>query len=299
MIIRDQLRGTGAALPTPFKNDGTIDYEAFNRLINFIIDGGVEYLVVLGTTGETPVLTLDEKKELVEFTLKINDNKLPLVVGLGGNNTKAVIREIEALPLQDVSALLSASPYYNKPSQEGIFQHYKAIAEVSVNPVILYNVPGRTGSNISAETTLRLSREPNICGIKEASGNMLQCMHIMRDKPDDFLVVSGDDHLAFPLITMGMDGVISVAANCVPKEFSEMVRAALEGNLVAARLIQYQLLECFDLLFAENNPAGLKAFLTDLGIIRNNLRLPLVPLSEALHKRVKNYLSKGEPQVQG
>ena len=299
MITRDQLRGTGTALVTPFKQDGSIDFEALHKLINFNIDGGVEYLVVLGTTGETPVLSLDEKKALLEFTLKANDGKLPIVVGVGGNNTRAVIKEMEALPMHEVSAVLSASPYYNKPSQEGIYQHYKVIAEVSLKPVILYNVPGRTGSNITAETTLRLSQVPNICGIKEASGNMVQCMHIMRDKPEDFLAVSGDDHLAFPLIALGMDGVISVASNCFPKEFSEMVRSALDGNLYQARILHNQLVGCFDLLFAENNPAGVKAFLTEMGLIQNNFRLPLVPLSEALHRKVKAYLSKGEPEVQG
>ena len=299
MISRDQLRGTGTALATPFKQDGSIDFEAFHKLINFNIDGGVEYLVVLGTTGETPTLGMDEKKALIEFTFKASDGKLPIVIGVGGNNTQAVIKEIEALPLHDAAAVLSANPYYNKPSQQGIFQHYSAIAEASPKPLILYNVPGRTGSNMTAATTLRLSSVPNIIGIKEASGNMIQCMQVIRDKPDDFLVVSGDDHLAFPLIALGMDGVISVAANCFPKDFSEMVRAALEGNLVSARIIHNQLLECFDLLFVENNPAGLKAFLTEMGIIENNLRLPLVPLSENIHRQVREYLKKGGEEVEG
>ena len=286
-------------MATPFKQDGSINFEAFHKLINYNIDGGVEYLVVLGTTGETPTLDLDEKKALIEFTFKATDGKLPIVIGVGGNNTQAVIKEIESLPLHDAVAILSANPYYNKPSQEGIYQHYKTIAEASPKPLILYNVPGRTGSNMAAATTLRLSEVPNIIGIKEASGNMIQCMQLIRDKPKDFLVVSGDDHLAFPLITLGMDGVISVASNCFPKDFSEMVRAALDGNLVSARLIHNQLMECFDLLFVENNPAGLKAFLTELNIIDNYLRLPLVPLSENFHRQVKEYLKKDGEEVEG
>lgn len=298
MIIRDQLRGTGTALVTPFKNDFSIDYEALHRLIDFNIDGGVEYLVVLGTTGETPTLSAEEKKSLVEFALKVIDSRVPVVIGVGGNHTEAVLKELEDYPLHEAAAVLSSSPNYNKPSQEGIYQHYKAIASACPRPVILYNVPGRTGSNISATTTLRLSHHENISGIKEASGNMVQCMHILRDKPADFLVVSGDDHLALPLLVSGMDGVISVASNCRPKEFSEMVRSALNGDLMTAKILHYQLLECFDLLFAENNPAGVKAFLAELGMIENNLRLPLVPLSENIHKDVKSYLNSAPKIIQ-
>jgi len=218
---------------------------------------------------------------------------VPVVVGIGGNNTKEVCKNLETYPLHKAAAVLSASPYYNKPSQEGIFLHYKAIAEASPKPVILYNVPGRTGSNISAATTLKLAAEfENIQGIKEASGNMIQCMHVLKDRPESFLVVSGDDHLTLPLVACGMDGVISVAANCFPKEFSEMVRLALHDDLNKARSLHYQCLEGNDLLFAENNPAGVKAFLSELGIIENVLRLPLVPLSKELHKKVKHYLSE-------
>ena len=219
--------------------------------------------------------------------------RIPVVVGIGGNNTKELCKNLETYPLHKATAVLSASPYYNKPSQEGIYLHYKTLAEASPKPVILYNVPGRTGSNITAATTLRLAEEvENIGGIKEASGNMIQCMHILKDRPERFLVVSGDDHLTLPLIACGIDGVISVAANCFPKEFSEMVRLALHNDLNKARPLHYKCLEGNDLLFAENNPAGVKAFLAELGIIENVLRLPLVPLSKDLHKKVTHYLSK-------
>lgn len=292
MNSRDQLRGTGVALVTPFKSDGAIDFQSLENLLNFVIDGEVEYVVTLGTTGETPVLSREEKKAIAEFTFKIVDTRIPVVIGIGGNSTAAVIKDLEFLPIHDAAAILSASPYYNKPSQEGIYQHYKAIAAASPKPIILYNVPGRTGSNITAQTTLRLAEVDNIVGIKEASGNMVQCMQILRDKPADFFVTSGDDHLAMPLIACGTDGVISVAANCVPKDFSTMIRAALEEDFLTARVLHNKLLPCFDLLFVENNPAGLKAFLTELGIIENYLRLPLVPLSENYYQQVKKYLEQ-------
>jgi 4-hydroxy-tetrahydrodipicolinate synthase len=214
-------------------------------------------------------------------------------VGIGGNNTLSLIKDLETFPLQKAAAVLSASPYYNKPSQEGIYQHYKALAEVSPLPIILYNVPGRTGRNMTAATTLRLAQDfKNIIGIKEASGDMAQSMQILKDKPADFLVVSGDDNLAMPQIACGMDGVISVAANCLPKQFSEMVRLSLKGNFTAAKILNDQMLEAYDLLFAENNPAGVKAFMTELDLLENHLRLPVVPLSDALHSSVKNYLQR-------
>jgi len=291
MSLRDTLRGTGVALVTPFKKDKSIDFEAYARLIDFVIEGGVEYVVVLGTTGETPTLSPVEKEELVEATYTIVSARVPVVVGLGGNDTAAVIREMEKLPLDRAAAILSASPYYNKPSQEGIYQHYRAIANATTKPVILYNVPGRTGSNISAATTVRLANDvSNINGIKEASGNMNQCMQIMRDKPQDFLVVSGDDNLAMAQIACGLDGVISVAANCFPKDFSSLVRAALEGDFYNARALNHSLLQGYELLFAENNPAGVKAVLSQLGLIENELRLPLVPLSETYANQVREYL---------
>ncbi len=292
MSLRSALKGTGVAIITPFKPTMEVDYEALGKLINFIIDNGIEYIVSLGTTGETPTLDTEERFEIINYTYEKVQGRVPVVVGVGGNNTKEVMENLQSYPLEKAVAILSASPYYNKPSQEGIYQHYKNLAEASPKPVILYNVPGRTGSNIAAETTLRLAQLENIAGIKEASGNMVQCMHILRDRPNDFLVVSGDDHLTLPLIACGMDGVISVAANCFPKDFSEMVRLSLKNDLDAARPLHYKCLEGNDLLFAENNPAGAKAFLSEMGIIENVLRLPLLPLSSSIHQKVKAYLQK-------
>ncbi|MBD0332937.1 MAG: 4-hydroxy-tetrahydrodipicolinate synthase [Chitinophagaceae bacterium] len=291
MSVRDQLTGTGVALVTPFKKDFSVDFDALRKLINFVIDGGVQYVVALGTTGETPTLSKDEKIDIVELTFSVIAARVPVVVGIGGNNTQAVIQEIEALPIDNAAAILSASPYYNKPSQEGIYQHYKALASATAKPIILYNVPGRTGSNITAATTVRLAHDfENISGIKEASGNMNQCMQIMRDKPQEFLVVSGDDNLAIAQIACGMRGVISVAANCFPKDFAMFVNAALKEDFTTARQINNKLLQGYDLLFSENNPAGVKAFLSELGIIENVLRLPLVPLSKHIHDQVKEFL---------
>lgn len=292
MSVRDSLKGTGVALVTPFRKDGVIDHKALQKLINFVIEGGVQYVVTLGTTGETPVLDKEEKLEIIQATFSTVAARVPVVIGIGGNNTKEVIREIEAFPVDKAAAILSASPYYNKPSQEGIYQHYKAIASATTRPVILYNVPGRTGSNIAPATTIRLANDfENIVGIKEASGNMAQCMQILRDKPQEFLVVSGDDNLALAQIACGMRGVISVAANCFPKNFSAMVNAALNNDFSTARSLNNLLLEGYDLLFAENNPAGVKAFLAELGIIDNHLRLPLMPLSKGIHDQVKAYLA--------
>ena len=293
MSLRDQLKGTGVALVTPFRKDKSVDYESLKKLVDFVIEQGVNYVVSLGTTGETPTLKKEEKLKIVEETMSYVSDRVPVVIGVGGNDTEAVIKEIEYLPVEKAAAILSASPYYNKPSQEGIFQHYSAIANSTSRPIILYNVPGRTGSNISAATTIRLAKEiANINGIKEASGNMNQCMQILRDSPEDFMVVSGDDNLTLAQIACGMDGVISVAANCFPKDFSSMVNFALEHDLTRARALNNRLLEGYDLLFAENNPAGVKAFLFELGIIQNELRLPLVPLSQGLHQQIKTYISE-------
>ncbi len=292
MSLRDQLKGTGVALVTPFRKDQSVDFESLKKLIEFVINGGVNYIVTLGTTGETPVLTREEKMGIIEMTITTVSERVPVVVGIGGNNTRSVVEDVESFPLEKAAAILSASPYYSKPSQEGIYQHYKAIAAATAKPIILYNVPGRTGSNISAATTIRLATDcENINGIKEASGNMIQCMHLLRDKPQDFMVVSGDDHLALAQIACGMRGVISVAANCFPKDFSAMVEAALKGDFTTARGLNNKLLEGYDLLFCENNPAGTKAILKELGIIDNQLRLPLVPLSDVVMKQVKEYLS--------
>jgi len=291
MNLREQLKGTGVALVTPFKKNFDVDLDALGKLIDFAINNGVEYVTTLGTTAETPTLDKQEKLDILKFTIEKVNDRVPVVVGIGGNNTKEIIHDLETWPLEKIVAVLSASPYYNKPSQEGIYQHYKAIAEASLKPIILYNVPGRTGSNIAASTVNRLANEvENVGGIKEASGLMEQCMHIIRDRPKDFLVISGDDHVTLPLIAAGMDGVISVAANCFPKEFSDMVRYSLADDFAAARPLHYKCFEGNDLLFEENNPSGVKAFLCELGIIKNVLRLPLVPLSDAVHKRVKAYL---------
>ena len=293
MSLRNTLHGTGVALITPFKKNLEVDYFALENLIDNLIKNGVEYLVSLGTTGETPTLSREEMTDIVNCTFNKVNQRVPVVVGIGGNNTADLLAALELFPLNKAAAVLSSSPNYNKPSQEGIFQHYKKFAEACPKPVILYNVPGRTGSNITAETTLRLAHEcENIAGIKEASGNMIQCMHILKSRPEEFLIVSGDDHLALPLIACGMEGVISVAANCFPKDFSEMIRSALSLSLHKAKKLQYKLLNGIDLLFAENNPAGVKCFLAEMGMIENILRLPLVPLSSPLHQKVKEFLSK-------
>lgn len=292
MSLQSTLRGTGVALVTPFDASGAIDFNALEKIIDFVIEGGVQYVVTLGTTGETPTLSKEEKKDIALFTFEKVNNRVPVVIGAGGNNTAEVIREMHYLPSDKAVAILSASPYYNKPSQEGLFQHYKAQAAEAPAPILLYNVPGRTGRNLNGSTTIRLANEvKNIGGIKEASGDMAQCMQILRDKPKDFLVVSGDDALVLPQIACGMEGVISVAANSFPKQFTAMVNACLAGNFAEAKSINDKLIEGYDLLFTENNPAGVKAALNILGLIGNNLRLPVVPLSADLHARMEKYIA--------
>jgi len=291
MSLRNQLKGTGVAIVTPFKQDFSVDFEALGNLIDFIINNGVNYIISLGTTGETPVLDKQEKIDIINFTYEKVNNRVPVIVGVGGNNTQALVKDLEQYPLAKATAVLSASPYYSKPSQEGIFQHYKTLAKASPKPVLIYNVPGRTGRNVSAATTTRLANEvENIAGIKEASDDMNQCMQILRDRPEHFLIVSGDDGLILPQLACGMDGVISVAANCFPKDFSNMIQLGLKGDFEAARKIHYKLLNAYDLLFVENNPAGVKGFLYELGLIQNVLRLPVVPLSNAIQEKVKTFL---------
>jgi len=292
MSLRQTLRGTGVALVTPFKTNFDVDLEALGRVIDFVINGGVEYVVTLGTTGETPTLSKEEKIAIIQYTYERVRGRVPVVVGIGGNNTHELIDDLETFPLDKAVAVLSASPYYNKPSQEGLYYHYKALAEASPKPILLYNVPGRTGRNISASTVLQLAKLDNIAGVKEASGDLAQCMQILRDKPDDFLVVSGDDALAMPQISCGMEGVISVAANCFPKEFSYMVRLSLKEEFSEAKKLNDKLIEGYELLFVENNPAGVKAFLSEMGLIENNLRLPLVPLSDAVQQKLRTYLKQ-------
>jgi 4-hydroxy-tetrahydrodipicolinate synthase len=293
MTLREQLRGTGVALVTPFQSDRTVDYKGLAKIIDFVIEGGIEYLVTMGTTGETPTLSKEEKKDIVLFTYQQVAGRVPVVVGVGGNNTRELEGELATLPLDKATAVLSASPYYSKPSQEGLFQHYKALAAASPKPILLYNVPSRTGRNLSAATTIRLANEvKNIAGIKEASGDMAQCMEILRDRPASFLVVSGDDALAMPQIACGMDGVISVAANSFPRAFTDMVRLSLKGDLAGAKLLNDGLIAGYELLFAENNPAGVKAAMYELGLIGNYLRLPVVPVSEALQTKMQQYVKR-------
>ena len=292
MSLKNILTGTGVAIITPFKQDESIDFEALGKVIDFNINNGVNYIVTLGTTGETPVLDFEEKRDILQYTFEKVNNRVPIIVGVGGNNTKSVINEIYSLPIEKAVAILSASPNYNKPTQEGIYLHYKHIAEAAPKPIILYNVPGRTGRNVNAATITKLAHEiSNIKGIKEATDNLQQCMEILRDRPSDFLIVSGDDALCCSQIALGMDGVISVAANCFPKQFSTMVNLALQNNFVESRAIHYKLLKGYDYLFSENNPAGAKAFLSELGLIENVLRLPLTPASSALQFQIKEFIN--------
>lgn len=283
MSKNNKFRGTGVAIVTPFYKDNAIDFKSLGKLVDHIINGGVEYIVVLGTTGESVTLTKEEKKSVVAHVIETIDNRVPLVLGLGGNNTQEILNSLcHSTDFNHISAILSVSPYYNKPNQRGIYQHYKAISEASPVPIILYNVPGRTNSNITADTTLKLAHDfKNIIGIKEASGNLEQCMKIIKNKPKDFLVISGDDLLTLPMIACGADGVISVVANAFPKDFSEMTRQILAGNVKDAQKLHYKLADIIEQLFADGNPAGIKAALELLNIAPANLRLPLVKVNKA------------------
>ena len=284
----NKFHGTGVAMVTPFNADGTVDYQGLEKLINYQIDGGVEYLVSLGTTGESSTLTKQEKKSVWEFTKNTIAGRVTLVAGIGGNSTSEVIENIQEFDKTGYDAILSVSPYYNRPTQEGIYQHYKAIAKASTLPIILYNVPGRTGGNMLAETTLRLAHEvENIIGIKEAAGNFDQFNQILKNKPADFLFISGDDSITLPLIAMGAVGIISVAANAVPAAFSEMIRECLKGNFEEARKLHYNLLDFTNSIFLEGNPGGIKAALKQLSICNDTLRLPLVNVSESVSTKIK------------
>lgn len=290
-MARFDLRGMGVALITPFKADKSIDYDALAKLIEYQIKSGADYLVVLGTTAETPALSTQEKAEIKRFIADRVAGRVPLVIGCGGNNTAAVVEEVGNLDTNDFGAVLSVVPYYNKPSQEGIYQHYSAIAKASPLPIILYNVPGRTGVNMTAETTLRLAADhQNIIGIKEASGNISQMDEIIKHKQPEFLVISGDDGITFPLITLGAAGVISVIGNAFPKEFSRMVRLALDGEYDAARTIHHRFTDLFSLLFVDGNPAGVKCLLHAMGFIENELRLPLVPTRITTYEKIRRVL---------
>jgi 4-hydroxy-tetrahydrodipicolinate synthase len=287
------LKGMGVALITPFSEDGNVDYTALLRLTDYQIQSGTDYLVVLGTTAETPTLTEEEKHDIVQSVVDKVNGRIPLVLGAGGNNTRAVVERLKQDRFDGIDAILSVVPYYNKPSQEGIYQHYKAIAEATPLPVILYNVPGRTGVNMTADTTLRLARDfSNIVAIKEASGNIVQMDDIIKNKPENFEVISGDDGITFPLITLGAVGVISVIGNAFPKEFSRMVRLALNGDYSHALTIHHRFTELFALLSVDGNPAGVKSMLSMMGYIENKLRLPLVPTRITTYERIKNILAQ-------
>jgi 4-hydroxy-tetrahydrodipicolinate synthase len=286
------LYGTGVALVTPFKQDFAVDVDALRRIVNYVIEGGVSYLVVLGTTAESATLNAEEK-ELVKQTIsKVNGGRIPMVLGIGGNNTAAVTEELKNTDLSAYEAILSVSPYYNKPTQEGIYQHFRAVAEASPKPVILYNVPGRTSSNIIPQTVLRLAHDFNtIVGIKEAAGDSVQAMRLLKNKPKDFLIISGDDMITLPMILAGAAGVISVVGEGFPKEFSQMVRLGLQGNVKEAYKIHYKLMEMIDLIFEEGNPAGIKAVFKQLGIAEDVVRLPLVSASDALKGKIANAIT--------
>ena len=291
--MNNKISGTGVALVTPMKSDLTIDFNALNNLVNHCIDGGVDFLVVLGTTGESVTLSIEEKKLVLDCVKKSNNNRLPIVLGLGGNNTDYIIKSFSTYNLEGVDAILSVSPAYNKPTQEGIYQHFKAISKYSPLPLIIYNVPGRTSSNINAKTTLRLAYDfDNIIAIKEASGDIEQIMEIISKKPIDFMVLSGDDAITLPIILMGGDGVISVLGQALPKDFSSMVKYGLEGDLKASKELHYKILSFVELLFVEGNPAGVKTLLNLQGICNEEVRLPLVKSSAKLKSIFEQELNK-------
>jgi 4-hydroxy-tetrahydrodipicolinate synthase len=285
------LIGTGVALVTPFNQDFSIDTDALRRIVNFSVDGGIEYLVILGTTAENATLSQDEKEVVIKTVVDCNKGRLPLVLGVGGNDTRRIVEELKNRDLSDFIAILSVSPFYNKPTQEGIYQHFKAISEASPIPVIIYNVPGRTSSNMLPKTVLRLANDfQNIVAVKEAAGDMVQAMQIMKDKPKDFLVISGDDMIALPMVLAGGSGVISVIGQGFPKEFSEMIRLGLNRKVDEAYKIQYLLSDCIDMIFEQGNPAGIKQVFDSLGIADSFVRLPLVQVDESLCQRLDQFV---------
>ena len=285
--------GTGVALVTPFRKDGSVDFNALHKLVNHVIDGGVDFLVVMGTTAEAVTLNKDEKNAVINYIKEVNNKRLPIILGMGGNNTQEVVSSIKYTDFTDISGILSVAPYYNKPGQSGLYKHFKEIATVSPVNVVLYNVPGRTASNISAETCLKLAHDfENIVAVKEASANFDQIMQIIKNKPENFAVISGDDALTLPLISVGMNGVISVTANAFPKEMSEMVSNASKSNMKKAGELHYKLLDFTNAIFEEGNPAGVKAALEYLNILSNNLRLPLTKVSRTLNKKIENLVNE-------
>ncbi|MDR3252908.1 MAG: 4-hydroxy-tetrahydrodipicolinate synthase [Tannerella sp.] len=294
------LHGMGVALITPFKENESVDYEALTRMVDHLVDNGSDYIVTLGTTAETPSLCEEEKKEITQIVVERVGRRIPVVLGVGGNCTRNLIRQLEQTDFKGIDAILSVVPYYNKPSQEGIYQHFKAVSRASPLPVVLYNVPGRTGANMLAKTTLSLAYDcENITAVKEASGLISQMDDIIKNKPAAFQVISGDDGITFPLIALGAVGVISVIGNAFPKEFSRMVRLALEGDYTNARIIHSRFAELFELLFVDGNPAGVKSMLNMMGFIENRLRLPLVPTRITTFEKIREVLRKLNIKVEG
>ena len=278
-MVQNIFKGLGIALITPFQEDGSVDYDALKRLVQYQLDNGADFFCILATTGETPTLTAEEKKRIKDLVVEVVKGRVPIAIGCGGFNTAAVVEELKTGDFKGIDGILSVCPYYNKPSQEGLYQHFKAIAAATELPVILYNVPGRTGVNMTAETTVRLARDcKNIVAIKEASGKLEQVDEIIKNKPRDFDVISGDDALTFPMVSCGAVGVISVIGNALPKEFSKMIRLQMRGEYDPARKIHHRFIDLFSLLFVDGNPAGVKAMLHEMGFIENVLRLPLVPM---------------------
>ena len=290
-MAQNIFKGLGIALVTPFTQEGEVDYTALSRLIDYQLANGADFLCILATTGETPTLTAEEKAKIKQMVIEKAGDKVPVLMGCGGNNTAEVVRELKEADFAGIDGILSVCPYYNKPSQEGLYQHFKAIAAASPLPVVLYNVPGRTGVNLKAETTVRLAKDcPNIVAIKEASGSLEQVDEIIKNKPDSFDVISGDDALTFPMIACGAAGVISVIGNALPKEFSRMIRLEMKGGIDAARKIHHRFTDLFNLLFVDGNPAGVKAMLHEMGMIENVLRLPLVPTRLTTMQRISDCL---------
>ena len=284
----NKFRGTGVALVTPFKNDSSIDFKSLGRLIEHLINNNIDYLVVLGTTGESVTQSKDEKRAVIDHVLEINNGRVPVVVGMGGNCTREIVDSITQNPFDGIDGILSVAPYYNKPSQKGLYYHFKTIAGASPVPVIIYNVPGRTSINIEADTTIRLANDvKNIVAVKEASGNIDQIMQIIKNAPPDFQIISGDDATTLPVISVGGSGVISVLANAYPEEWTNMVNHAMDNDFQAARKIHYKFIDMINLLFADGNPAGIKATLSHLGLVQNQLRLPLTPVSRQVFNQIK------------
>ena len=292
-MAKNIFRGLGIALVTPFRTDGGVDFDALKRLIEYQLDGGADFFCILATTGETPCLTASEKQEIKRFVVNTVQRRVPILMGCGGNDTRTVINDLKTTDFEGIDGVLSVCPYYNKPSQEGLYQHFRAISEASPLPVVLYNVPGRTGVNLKAETTLRIARDcPNVVAIKEAAGSLEQVDEIIKNKPEYFDVLSGDDALTFPMVACGAAGAISVIGNALPRQFSKMIRLEFNGEFEAARKIHHKFTDLFSLLFVDGNPAGVKAALHEMGFIENVLRLPLVPTRLTTLRKITEILKE-------